>query len=165
MPVTYNRTVWKNHIVKRPRTYTSVNNDDNSRTDTPAPGEIIQQGTPLNEDNLNNIEQGVEDCASAINTLETVKLEELVLSLTIPTSGWSGSSAPYTININASGVKASDTPIIGIVQSGTYATDKQIRDAWSYIARITAASNKLNVTADVIPSIAIPIQVRCVRHG
>ena len=48
MLVEYTRVWWKNHIVRRRRTYTEVTNSDGSRTDTPAPGEIFQQGTYLN---------------------------------------------------------------------------------------------------------------------
>ena len=165
MPVTYERTQWKNHIVRRSRTYTAVTNADNSRTDTPAPGEIFQQGTPINETNLNHMEQGISDCAEAINDLEEVKVEETIYQSTIPTSGWSGSAAPYTLQLTVNGILTTDTPIIDIVQTGTYSNDVQICDSWSAISRIVTRANGLTITADVIPSIAIPIQVRCLRHG
>lgn len=67
MAVTYTPTQWQNRVVQRPRTYTEVTNQDQSRTDTPAPGTIIQAGTPLNETNMNHIEQGIKACADAIN--------------------------------------------------------------------------------------------------
>lgn len=165
MPVTYNRTWWKNHIVRRSRTYTEVTNTDGSRTDTPAPGEIFQQGTPINETNLNNMEQGIIDCADAINNLEEIKIQETIYRVTIPTSDWSGSAAPYTLQLTVNGILTTDTPIIDIVQTGTYSNDVQICDSWSAISRIVTRANGLTITADVIPSIAIPIQVRCLRHG
>lgn len=163
MPVTYNRTWWKNHIVRRSRTYTEVTNTDGSRTDTPAPGEIFQQGTPLNEGNLNNMEQGISDCAGAINNLEEVKIEETIFNVTIPTSGWAGSFAPFTLLMTVNGILATDKPIIDIVQTGNYSNDVQICDSWSAISRIVTRANGLTITADVVPSIAIPIQVRCLR--
>ena len=165
MPVTYNRTVWRNHIVRRSRTYTETMNSDNSRTDTPAPGEIFQQGTPLDEEHLNNMEAGIEACAGAINDLEDVKLEETIYTSSIPTSGWTGSAAPYSREISINGILASDAPIIDSVQTGNYSTDTQICDSWALISRIVTRANGLTVTADAVPSVAIPIQVRCLRHG
>ena len=165
MPVTYNRTVWRNHIVQRSRTYTESMNSDGSRTDTPAPKEVYQQGTPLNEANLNNMEEGISACAQACNELEEVKVEETIYNASIPTSGWSGSAAPYTRQITVNGILATDTPIIDIVQTGNYSTDTQICDAWTMISRIVTRANGLTITADAIPSVAIPIQVRCLRHG
>lgn len=165
MPITYNRTVWKNHIVRRPRTYTEIVNSDQSRTDTPAPGEVYQQGTPLNEANLNNIEEGLQAVTEFANGLEEVKLEETIYTVTIPISGWSGNAPPYSRNVTVNGIRATDTPIIDIVQSGQYATDTQICDSWALISRITTRANGLTITADAIPSVAIPIQVRCLRHG
>ena len=83
----------------------------------------------------------------------------------IPATGWTSQSsgAYYTINVPLSGILATDTPDIGIVQTGTWATDEAIRDAWACITRIVAAANQLQITADSIPGRAIPIQVRCIR--
>ena len=83
----------------------------------------------------------------------------------IPATGWTSQSsgAYYTINLPLSGILATDTPDIGIVQTGTWATDEAIRDAWACITRIVAAANQLQITADSIPGRAIPIQVRCIR--
>lgn len=83
----------------------------------------------------------------------------------IPATGWTSQSsgAYYTINVSLSGILATDKPDIGIVQTGTWATDEAIRDAWASITRIVAAANQLQITADSIPSRAIPIQVRCIR--
>ena len=69
MAVNYTRTNWHNRAVQRPRTYVETTNSDNSVTHTPAPGTVAQEGTPLNEDNLNNIEQGIADCAREINSM------------------------------------------------------------------------------------------------
>lgn len=165
MPVTYEPTLWKNHIVRRSRTYTSVTNADGSRTDTPAPGEVFQQGTRLNEINLNHMERGISDCAEAINQLEKVKISQTTYNATIPTSGWTGSTAPYTLQLTVNGILVTDTPIIDIVQTGTYSTDVQICDSWSAISRIVTRANGLTITADLVPSVAIPIQVRCLRNG
>lgn len=88
-----------------------------------------------------------------------------MFTATIPSTGWTSQSsgAYYTINLTVSGILATDKPDISIVQTGTWATDEAIRDAWACITRIVTAANKLTITADSIPSRAIPIQVRCIR--
>ena len=88
-----------------------------------------------------------------------------MFTATIPSTGWTSQSsgAYYTINLTVSGILSTDTPDIGIVQTGTWATDEAIRDAWSCITCIVTAANKLTITADSIPGRAIPIQVRCIR--
>ena len=55
----YKRTNWKDHVVERPRTYTEATNSDGSKTFTPAPGEVLQQGTPQSATNFNNLEEGM----------------------------------------------------------------------------------------------------------
>ena len=55
----YKRTNWKDHVVERPRTYTEAANSDGSKTFTPAPGEVLQQGTPQSATNFNNLEEGM----------------------------------------------------------------------------------------------------------
>ena len=57
----FNPINWKDRIVERPRTYTEVMNQDGSRTDTPAPGEIQEPGTQISATNLNRMDQGTQD--------------------------------------------------------------------------------------------------------
>ena len=64
----YLKTPWKDHVVERPGTYTEVTNADGSKTYTPKPGEIIQQGTPQSATNFNNIEYGLFDVHLAYST-------------------------------------------------------------------------------------------------
>ncbi len=49
------RLVWKDRIVEKPRTYQMQHNDDGTITLVPAPGMIIQEGTPVNAGNLNRM--------------------------------------------------------------------------------------------------------------
>ena len=57
----FNPINWKDRIVERPRTYTEVINQDGSRTDTPAPGEIQEVGTQISATNLNQMDHGIQD--------------------------------------------------------------------------------------------------------
>ena len=77
--ITYVAVNWKNRVVQRPRTYTETTNQDGSRTDTPAPGTVVQAGTPINQANLNKMEKGIVDCVEAINDItgnEVAKLKD-----------------------------------------------------------------------------------------
>ena len=66
----YERTVWRDHIVARPRTYTMVQNEDGTVTLTPAYGAVSQQGTPVNAANLNKLEAAAEDLDGRMTTME-----------------------------------------------------------------------------------------------
>lgn len=84
-------------------------------------------------------------------------------SATIPNSGWSGSN-PYRRTISVSGMLASDTPIADVVCSGTYATDQSRIEEWGKIYRITTAANSITVYATAVPTVAIPITLKCIRN-
>ena len=57
--MSYTPTVWKDRVVEKPRTFTMQDNGDGTITLMPAPGTVVQEGTPVNATNLNNIEQGL----------------------------------------------------------------------------------------------------------
>ena len=57
--MTYEPIGFKNKVVERPRTYFLQENPDGSFTLIPAPGEVYEEGTPLNAANLNKLEQGL----------------------------------------------------------------------------------------------------------
>ncbi len=65
----YARKNWKDHVVQKPRTYTEVTNPDGTKTYTPAPGEILQPGTPQSATNFNSIEEALQHCAVALDAL------------------------------------------------------------------------------------------------
>lgn len=56
----YEKTNWLDHIVERPRTYRPIRNEDGTVTMDPAFGEVTQQGTPVNADHLQKIEDELE---------------------------------------------------------------------------------------------------------
>ncbi len=55
----YTPTQWKDRIVEKPRTFQVQNNPDSTITLIPAPGTVVQEGTPVNATNLNKLEQGL----------------------------------------------------------------------------------------------------------
>lgn len=52
----YNKTIWRDRVVSRPRTYRESVNADGSITHIPSEGNISEAGTPVNANNLNKIE-------------------------------------------------------------------------------------------------------------
>ena len=80
----------------------------------------------------------------------------------IPT-GWSG-SGPYTKVVTLSGILATDHPIVDLAASSDYATAEEQIEAWGSIYKVNAsADNTLTFYATDEPTVAIPIQVRCIR--
>jgi hypothetical protein len=57
--LSYNRTYWQNHVTEYENRYTVTQNPDGTENHIPVEGEILQQGTPQNKTNFNNLEEGV----------------------------------------------------------------------------------------------------------
>ena len=55
----YNRKIWQDHVTQYNDRYTETVNQDGSITHTPVEVTIIQQGTPQNAQNFNNLEEGI----------------------------------------------------------------------------------------------------------
>ena len=68
--MSYTKVVWKDHVTEHPRTYTVQENGDGTITLVPAPGEIVQQGTPISAENLNHMETGIEDAHTDLAALQ-----------------------------------------------------------------------------------------------
>lgn len=65
----YDKTHWKDHVVERPRTYTKVDNADGSYTEKPAPGNVLQTGTPQSAANFNHLEDAVQHLSVAFDLM------------------------------------------------------------------------------------------------
>lgn len=81
----------------------------------------------------------------------------------VATSGWSGSN-PSTKTVTVSGLKTTDTIIMDLVPSSTYATAQN--EAADYAAVYKAActaNNKLTLYANETPTHAFNVQLVCMR--
>lgn len=67
----YSKTIWKNRVVEKPRTFTVTNNPDGTITLTPSEGTIVEAGTPITSENMNKIEQGIEDAHISIENISS----------------------------------------------------------------------------------------------
>lgn len=76
--MSYNKRIgWKDHVVQRPRTYTEATNSDGSKTFTPAPGTVIQQGTAQSATNFNIMDEALQHIAIAYDELLSTTQAEL----------------------------------------------------------------------------------------
>lgn len=82
---------------------------------------------------------------------------------TVRKANWTGTETPYTQTVTVTGILSTDTPIIDIVMSGTYATDETRGEAWGNIYRITTADNAITLYAKEKPSVDLPLQIKVVR--
>lgn len=69
----YTKTEWKDRTVENARTFTMTENDDGTVTLNEAPGEVYEEGTPLNAENMNHIEEGIEQLSSDLTDLIVVQ--------------------------------------------------------------------------------------------
>ena len=97
----YKRIVWKNRIVERPQTYEVTENDDGTITLTPVTGEVLQQGTPVSDKNLNYTEDGIQKTSVALDWLINIVLS-FVRSMITSINGKKGGD----ITLTAKDVKA-----------------------------------------------------------
>ena len=98
----YQKTRWRDHIVARPRTFIEVKNDDGSVTHNPSIGEVLQQGTPINAINLNNIETGLLHFSVAYDWLCTLILAHMMEDVVASVNGKKGRQ----VNLTAADVGA-----------------------------------------------------------
>jgi hypothetical protein len=89
-------------------------------------------------------------------------VKHATLSTTLNTT-WSGSSAPFTKAQTVSGILATDTPIIDVVMSGTFATDEARQEAWGCIYRAVTSANTITFYATEKPTVSLPLQIKVVR--
>ena len=120
----------------------------------------LKSGTTIGGRNIVQELDSHKNETATLNNLGHVK--HAILSATLDTN-WSGSAPPYTKTITVSGIKATDTPIIDVVMSGTYSTDQQRIEQWGYIYRAVTANDSITFYATEKPTVSLPIQIKVVR--
>lgn len=98
-----------------------------------------------------------------VQTAANAKAIKVLYTATLTTT-WTAQSTGWAQTVSVSGILASDTPVIGIVQTGTVATDQTLLENWALVSRITTAANSITAYAyGDKPTVALPIQILCVR--
>lgn len=129
---------------------------------------IVTETVELDTSDLNvKHEEALAELRSAIEEAWSGEISEGAVSMyytgSIPT-GWSGSAAPFTKVVTLNGIRATDHPIVDLLPSSTYTDAEKQIEAWGSIYKVVAsADNTLTFYATDEPSVAIPIQVRCIR--
>lgn len=72
----YKQKEWFDHVTEFTDRFKEVNNPDGSVTHTPVEGEILQQGTPQNQTNFNNMENGIQDAHLAAAFIGWANLQQ-----------------------------------------------------------------------------------------
>jgi hypothetical protein len=102
---------------------------------------------------------------------ETATISELghvnhaTLAVTIPSTVWTGASAPYSKTIAVAGMLATDNPIVDVDLSSAanYAAEQAILTAWGLVYRIATGTDEITVYATAVPITDIPIALKVVR--
>lgn len=152
----YTRQIWKDHIVERPRTYTETFNSDGSKTLVPAPGEIYQQGTPMNAEHFNHIEQGIVNMNARIQEVENGKASTASYTATLNKQWWTP-GPPATQTVDVPGMLATDNPFVDVdVSEAASAADAQaMLEAWMLVGRVEAKAGSITAYCyDEIPTSA-----------
>ncbi|OFV69392.1 hypothetical protein [Acetobacterium wieringae] len=129
--------------------------------------DILDENTAGNLLNLINdliarmtaAETAIENHTADIAALDArLDLKERLLTSTIPTNGWSGTT-PYTIAITVPGLTDS-RPDINPILSATLATARLEKEAWNTIGYIDCTANTMTVTClEEIPTTAINVEL------
>lgn len=85
------------------------------------------------------------------------------VSVSVPTSGWDGSEAPYTKTVTVEGILESDVPVTDLVASEAVETAEAELEAFALIYLIKTVNGSITVYAKGIPQTAITLQMLCVR--
>lgn len=108
------------------------------------------------------IEQGNTNFAGLEVEVDT-KATTDTYTATLPFASWTGASAPYTKAVTVTGILATDTPILDIVPTGTYATDVLIETDWAKVYRAVSTANTITFYAHTVPTVDIPFMAQVVR--
>ncbi len=78
--MSYVKTDWKDRIVEYPNRYKDQNG--NILELTQEPGNVVEEGTLVDADKLNNLENGVEDLYGKVNGIKPTTISDLFIQAT-----------------------------------------------------------------------------------
>lgn len=122
---------------------------------TPAPDSVVEEGTNIDRNLLQPMEDAIEWLVKNAATSQT-------FTATIPISGWTNVS-PYSVQIKVEGVLSTDKLLINAALTGDETADSEIKDAWNMVSDIDCQDGYIIVYADQIPTAEIPIQMLAIR--
>lgn len=85
-------------------------------------------------------------------------------SASLLSSGWNGSSAPYTQTVSVQGILATDTPIVDVVLDSSTSTAISQNNSWAFVSKIETSADSITATClESKPEVDLPIQLKVVR--
>jgi hypothetical protein len=86
------------------------------------------------------------------------------INITIPTTDWVGSEAPFTRAITVTGIAELDRPIIDIDLSDVAYVNVEVHnEAWGLIYRAVTTENTITFYAKKVPTVQIKVTAKVVR--
>ncbi|MGQ7276649.1 integrase [Brevibacillus thermoruber] len=124
--MTYEKINWVDLRIDRPNTYICVDNADGTKTITPAWNKI--EGTPVNAENLNHMDDGIADAHLRIDKSDR-RITRLEAYLDIDSRGVSGAQARF-----ADTYDGQPDPVLQMDSTKTYA-----------LAAVSASSSTVSI--------------------
>jgi|GEM_PF-5359636 len=90
----YTKTNWQDRSVERPLTFAVTENEDGTITLVPEEGTVLNPGTPLNADNLNRMEDGIEAAHDAIDSHKADNVSHIAYGTALGTNDKTISLSP-----------------------------------------------------------------------
>ncbi|MEG1777468.1 MAG: hypothetical protein RR209_00695 [Angelakisella sp.] len=110
----------------------------------------VPSGRTVNNKSLSgNITLYASDIGAAVQSASR--------SITLGTSGWSGSAAPFSQNVGVSGVTASNNIEVGITASAS--AEQEEHAASCKVKATTQYNGSITFTAQVKPTLALPVTI------
>lgn len=111
---------------------------------------------------LSGASSNIQSQITGLGTTVAGKATKATYTATLASANWSGSD-PYTITVTVSGLLATDTPVMDLVASATYATAQNEIADYGSIYKAVCSANTLTVYATSAPTHDLSIQLVCVR--
>lgn len=155
----YTPTEWKDRTVQYPNRYhmTPVTDEFDTYELTEAVGQVLNNGTPVRAEYMNNIETGIKKVTERVNTkankeevntsLNTKANKKKTGTLKLSVANWTA-QAPYTQTINVADILETDVVNIYPVYSTVIETRAIEREDYSKLSMVTSANSSLTFTCD-----------------
>lgn len=103
----------------------------------------------------------------ATNAYSALKVDELleertrVINAVLSSSGWTGTSAPFTQIVTVEGISSNDKPIIGLNQQTTdFNNSKNVEKNFSFIYTADTGNGTITFYARKKPTVNIPLSIK-----
>lgn len=88
-------------------------------------------------------------------------IENFIVSM--PTSDWTGSNAPYSKTIAVNGIFESDTPIVDLILPDDYGTAQDQLIEFNKVYKIDVVDSSITLYATEVPTAEVTMKLMCIR--